>query len=86
MDRGRFNSWRLLLYTRAITPPRVLAGAWLGTISLRRGGWSLLVLGTVLAVGVVVRLSHSDPPVQVPAVDPHPMSEPLGHTPPGPRW
>ena len=87
MDRGRFYSWRLLLYTRAITPPRVLAGAWLGHMPLRRGGWSLLLLVAVLAVGVAVRLSSQDnPPVQVPAVDPHPISEPLGHAPAGPRW
>jgi hypothetical protein len=86
MDRGRFNSWRLLLYTRAITPPRVLAGAWLGNMSLRRGPWYLLPLGAVLAAGVAVRLNHSDPAAQVPAVDPPPISEPLGHAPPGPRW
>jgi hypothetical protein len=86
MDRGRFNSWRLLLYTRAITPPRVLAGAWLGSMSLRRGAWYLLLLGAVLAAGVAVRLNHSDPPVQVPTVDPPPISEPLGHAPPGLRW
>jgi hypothetical protein len=86
MQSGRFNSWRLLLYTRAITPPRVLAGAWLGNISLRRGAWYLLPLGAVLAAGVAVRLNHSNPEVQVPAVDPHAMSEPLGHAQPGPRW
>jgi hypothetical protein len=51
MQSGRFNSWRLLLYTRAITPPRVLAGAWLGSMSLRRGAWYLLPLGAVLAAG-----------------------------------
>jgi hypothetical protein len=87
MDRGRFNSWRLLLYTRAITPPRGPAGSWSGSVSLRRGGWPLLLLVAVLAAGVVVRLSsQDDPPVQVPAVDPPPISEPLGHAPPGPRW
>jgi hypothetical protein len=25
---GRFNFWRVLLYSRAITPPRVLGGPW----------------------------------------------------------
>jgi hypothetical protein len=55
MQSGRLNSWRLLLYTRAITPPRVVAGAWLGHMPLRRGGWSLLLLVAVLAAGVAVR-------------------------------
>jgi hypothetical protein len=46
-----------------------------------------LLLVAVLAAGVAARLSsQDDPPVQVPAVDPHAMSEPLGHAPPSPRW
>ena len=32
MDRsGRFNFWRVLVLTRAITPPRVVPGLWLQT-------------------------------------------------------
>ncbi len=85
MDGGRFNFWRLLLCTRAITPPRVPAGPWPGSVFLRRGVWSLLLLVAVLAAGVVVRLSQRDPPVQS-AVSPPPTSVPLGPAPPAQRW
>ena len=49
---GRFNFWRILLHTRAITPPRVPAGHWPGSVFLRRGGWSVLLLVAVLAAAV----------------------------------
>jgi hypothetical protein len=83
---GRFNFWCVLLHTRAITPPRVPAGLWLGSVFLRRGGWSLLLLVAVLAAGVVVRLSQRDPPVQFSAVSPPPTSAPLGPAPRAPPW
>jgi hypothetical protein len=51
MDRGRSYSCRLLLYTRAITPPRGPAGSWSGSVSLRRGGWSLLLVVAVWRLG-----------------------------------
>jgi hypothetical protein len=71
---GRFNFWRVLILTRAITPPRMPARHWPEGLTFRRGGWSLLGLGAILAAGVVVRLSQSDWPVQIPAVDPPPIS------------
>jgi hypothetical protein len=86
MDSGRFNFWRLLLCTRAITPPRVPAGVWPGGVFLRRGGWSLLLLLAVLAAGVVVRLSQRDLPVQTPALGPPQASVPLGPSRPAQRW
>jgi hypothetical protein len=87
MHSGRFNFWRLLLYTRAITPRRVPVGLWRGSVFLRRGGWSLLLLGAVLAAGVVVRLSQRDAPLQSSAIDPPPTSAPLlGPAPLAQRW
>jgi len=53
---GRFNFWRLLLHTRAITPPRVRASLWLRSPALRRAGWPLLLLVAFLAAGFVARL------------------------------
>jgi hypothetical protein len=58
---GRFNFWRLLLHTRAITPPRVQASLWLGGVFLRRG-WPLLLVVAVLAAGVALCLSQRDLP------------------------
>jgi hypothetical protein len=86
MDSGRFNFWRLLLYTRAITPPRVPAGLWPGSVFPRRGAWSLLLLVAVLAAGVSWRLNQREPPVQASAVSPPPTNAPVGPAPRAPRW
>src|SRR5260221_11452990 len=45
---GRFNFWRVLLHTRAITPPRVPAGLWPKLLRLRRVWWVLFFLGAGL--------------------------------------
>jgi hypothetical protein len=88
MDRRQLNSWPLLLYTRAITPPRGLSGAWLGGMYLRRGGWSLLLLGTFLVVGVAVRVSQRDDlPVPAQAISPiSTVPSPPSPARPVPRW
>ena len=86
MDSGRFNFWRLLICTRAITPPRVPAGLWPGSVLLRRGGWSLLLLLAVLAAGVALRHSQRDLPVPAPALDPPQASAPPGPSRPALRW
>jgi hypothetical protein len=82
---GRFNFWRVLILTRAITPPRVPASLWRGGVFLRRG-WPLLLLVAVLAAGVALRLSQRALPVQTPAIDPPQASVPLGPAPSVPRW
>jgi len=86
MDSGRFNFWRLLLCTRAITPPRVPARLWPGSVFLRRGGWSLLLLLAFLAAGAALRLSQRDLSIQTPALDPPQASAPPGPTRPALRW
>jgi hypothetical protein len=86
MDSGRFNFWRLLICTRAITPPRVPAGLWPGSLLLRRGGWSLLLLLALLAAGTVLRLSQRDLPVGTPALDPPQASAPPAPSRPTQRW
>jgi len=83
---GRFNFWRVLLHTRAITPPRVPAGLWPKLVRLRRVGWSLFLLGAVLAAGVAVRFSQRDLAVQSSALGPPPTIVPLGPERPAQRW
>ena len=82
---GRFNFWRVLILTRAITPPRVPASLWCGGVFLRRS-WPLLLLVAVLAAGVAFRLSQRNLPVQTPAIDLPQASVPLGPAPLAPRW
>jgi hypothetical protein len=83
---GRFNFWRVLLHTRAITPPRVPAGLWPKLMTPRRVGWSVLLLVAVLAGGVAVRLSQRDLPVQSSALRTPPTIVPPGPEPRAQRW
>jgi hypothetical protein len=83
---GRFNFWRVLLHTRAITPPRVPEGVWPKVVSPQRHAWPVLLLLAVLAAGVAVRLNQRDLPAQSPAIDSAPTSVPLGTAPPAQRW
>ena len=83
---GRFNFWRLLLHTRAITPPLVPAGLLPRVMNLSRGGWWILLLMAVFAAGVAVRLGQRDAPLQSSAINPPPTIAPLGPAPPAQRW
>jgi hypothetical protein len=65
---GRFNFWRVLLHTRAITPPRGPEGLLQKVMSHSRGGWWLLMVVAALAAGVALRLSLSSP--RPPAIEP----------------
>jgi hypothetical protein len=56
---GRFNFWRVLIYTRAITPPRVMRGLWRQTTQW--SWWALLALAC-LGIGAVLQLGLGDPP------------------------
>src|ERR1700730_13305812 len=84
--KGRFNFWRVLLHTRAITPPRVPAGLWPRGLIPQRHAWSLLLLVAVLAAGVALRFSLRDLPVQSSALSLPPTSAPLGPAPAAQRW
>ena len=60
MDRrGRFNFWRVLIHTRAITPPRVMRGLWLQ--ATRWSWWGAFVL-VCLGIGAVVQSGLVDAP------------------------
>jgi len=87
---GRFNFWRVLLHTRAITPPRVPEGLLQKVMSHSRGGWWLLLVVAVLAACIAVRLSLSSPrsPAIAPASSaaPNNPASPAPSTPPALRW
>ena len=58
MDRsGRFNFWRVLICSRAITPPRMVRRLGLQTTEWSR--WTLFALAC-LSVGAVLHLSLGD--------------------------
>ena len=79
---GRFNFWRVLLHTRAITPPRVPEGLLQKVMSHSRGGWWLLLIVAALAASVVLRLSLSS--ARPPAIEPAASAAPKNPAPPGP--
>jgi hypothetical protein len=55
---GRFNFWRMLICTRAVTPPRVMRG--LGLQATQWSWWALLAMAC-LSVAAVVQLGSRDP-------------------------
>jgi hypothetical protein len=57
---GRFDFWRMLLHTRAITPPRVLRRYWPRAANLPSEGWWVLVLIAALAAGAALQLGVRD--------------------------
>ena len=48
---GRFNFWRVLILTRAITPPQVPGSLWPRLVNSQRGGWWLFLIVGVLGAG-----------------------------------
>jgi hypothetical protein len=84
---GRFNFWRVLILTRAITPPRAQAKLWLRVVNPQRGGWWLLLIVAVSAVGVTVHLSQRSPSLQSQAIGPAPtIASSPSSAPPGLPW
>jgi hypothetical protein len=85
---GRFNFWRVLILTRAITPPRAVGGLWLRLVQSERGGWwLLLIVALAMAAGATVHLSQRDSPFQSQAIGPTPAVAPSpSSATPGPRW
>jgi hypothetical protein len=66
VDRsGRFNFWRTLICTRAITPPRVVRGLWLQVLGWP---WWAAVISVCLGVGIILQLGSGDPPAHREAV------------------
>jgi|HubBroStandDraft_6_1064221.scaffolds.fasta_scaffold35562_2 hypothetical protein len=85
---GRFNFWRVLILTRAITPPRAVGGLWSRLVNSERGGWwLLLVVAVVTVAGAAVHLSQRDTPLQSQASGPVPtVASSPSSVRPGPRW
>jgi hypothetical protein len=85
---GRFNFWRVLILTRAITPPRAVGGLWSKFVDSERGGWwLLLIVAIVTMAAAAAHLSQRDTPLQSQAISPVPT---VASSPnpawPGPRW
>jgi len=55
---GRFNFWRMLLCTRAITPPCAKAGLHLNVFRLPVPGRLVLPIIAALAVGAAIYVSR----------------------------
>ena len=85
---GRFNFWRVLILTRAITPPRAVGGLWSRLVNSERDGWwLLLIVAVVTVVGAAVHLSQRDTPLQSQAIGPVPtVASSPSSVRPGPRW
>jgi hypothetical protein len=85
---GRFNFWRILILTRAITPPPAVGGLWSKLVDSERGGWWLLLIVAILTVAAaVVHLSQPDTPLQSQAIGPFPtVASSPSPARAGPRW
>jgi hypothetical protein len=85
---GRFNFWRVLILTRAITPPWAVGGLWPRVVNSERSGWwFLLILAVVTVAGAAVHLSRRDPALQSQASGPVPtVASSPSSAPPSPRW
>jgi len=83
---GRFNFWRMLLHTRAVTPPRVPPNHWSRAVILWRPGRWLLLLMMVLAAALAVRLSVNNQPTLSAAIGPPSPVAPTSWAPTLPWW
>jgi hypothetical protein len=86
---GRFNFWRVLILTRAITPPRAVGGLWSRFVDSERGGWWLLLIVAVVTVSgaAAVHLSQPATPLQSQAIGPFPtVASSPSPARAGPRW
>jgi hypothetical protein len=67
---GRFDFWRMLIHTRAITPPRVALKLWSQVVKQAWVGWWALGAIAALSVAAAFRLGGSDLPSQSAANSP----------------
>jgi len=76
MDQsGRFDFWRMLLCTRAVTPPEVVAGLRSRIAQSSVPRW--LVLSVIAALGVGATLYVSSPPSKYAALVDDPPAAPV---------
>ena len=76
---GRFDFWRMLLHTRAITPPLRVAGVW------ARLWWAVPVV-VVLAAGLLAQVSSDKSQPQAAAVEAPAHVTPTGGSPARQSW
>src|SRR5215813_13449951 len=79
---GRFDFWRMLLHTRAITPPRVAAKFWRSVAKRASFRWWVFLAVAVLSVGTAFHLKMRGLPSQSAAVSPPPPPPPATAPPP----
>jgi len=58
---GRFDFWRVIIHTRAITPPRAMRSFWSALGRKSRVGWWLVFGVTVALAGVALDLGVHQP-------------------------
>lgn len=61
---GRFNFWRILVLTRAVTPPRVTRWFSQSVATMTIGSWTWLLIGAALLVAVALRFAVPSQPAQ----------------------
>lgn len=84
---GRFNFWRVLVHTRAITPPRVTRWFSQSMATLTVGSWGWLLVGVAMLVAVALRFAIPSQPAEPRAElgpRPAPASSPASTT--RPPW
>jgi len=55
---GRFDFWRMLLYTRTITPPRVARSLWSQMTKKFWPGWLVLLTIVAFSIGATLYIKH----------------------------
>jgi hypothetical protein len=76
---GRFDFWRMLIHTRAITPPLRVAGLWARL-------WWAVPIAVVLAVGLLAETDPNKSLPQAAAVEVPANSPPASHPPARQSW
>jgi hypothetical protein len=76
---GRFDFWRMLIHTRAITPPLRVAFLWARL-------WWAVPVAAVLAVGLLAKTDPDKSPPQAAAVAAPTNASPVSHAPSRQSW
>jgi hypothetical protein len=76
---GRFDFWRVLLHTRAITPPPRVVALWARL-------WWTVPVAAVLAAGLLTELSSDKSQPQAAAVETPANATPTSQSPPRQSW
>jgi hypothetical protein len=58
---GRFDFWRVLIHTRAVTPPRAMRNFWSLPGGQYRVGWWFLFAVAVVTAGIALDLGVHQP-------------------------